>query len=289
MAYDPDHKQQIFMRMLLNRYHPTGVESVLKCLPAETAKGIFNQSPSSKDPSEALLQPEDYIREMHYSWLIEPIKKFPPSLHPLLLGALAEDQKGPLAKLLRLAPAGNVSPSLRRYVCRELYFSLDTATLIPKAFISPSSLSPLLQLSKKRLVELIDYLGLYDLAEEIRGIVDTKNLKTIYQCLSAKKQQFLRICLHQREKLITPKLHLDKWEGDCQQLSKLLHMRGIFRLGKTLSGQKGDLILFLTHTLDTGRGKILAEHVGPQEIPGVTQALVLQILNAINFLEQGSA
>ena len=288
MAHDLDPKQQLFMRVLLNHYHPTGVEALLRCLPAENAQAILSQNPSLSEPAAALMRPEEYLQEMHYSWLIEPLKKLPNSLLPLYLGALENEQRGPLAKLLAVQPSAPLSAVLKKYLILKLYLTLDSSTMLPKAFISSSPLSKLLTLSKKNLVELIDYLGIYDLAEETRNIVDTKNLKTIYGCLSARKQQFLRSCLHQKEKLITPKLHLEKWDGNCQELTKLLHMRGLYRLGKALSGQKSDLIFSITRTLDTGRGKILSQHIGPQEVPGVTQVLGLQVQSTIDFLQQGA-
>ena len=126
---------------------------------------------------------------------------------------------------------------------------------------------------------------MYDLAEGIRHIVDRKKLKAIYLCLSHREQAFLRICLHKKEKLAAPKLDIDKWDGSREMLHRVLHRRGMLRLGKALSGQERHFVWHLVHLLDTGRGNIILQYYAEQPVAGVTPLLIQQVVSVINFIK----
>ena len=144
----------------------------------------------------------------------------------------------------------------------------------------------LVNLQKREIVDLIDFLGLYDLAEEVRRIVDTKRLQQIYETLTQKKHDFMRKCMQTREKLVTSKMNLDHWDGNHDKLNKILHHRGMVRLGYALSGAHPDLIWYVTHTLDTGRGQKLMEFINEKSVSGVTDSVTKQVLNVIQFFKE---
>lgn len=287
MTQNFDSLQRTFFRVLLNRYHGKNFSEALKLLPTEKAQEILHETTSASDPSKALYDASEVLQQVHYSWLAPLLKSKPALFQPFYLSTLSEEQKKGLTKFLDL-PKGleNSSHPLKKYLSHLLYVEFGLNQLLPIGFLPSSPFLRLLSLKKSTLVELIDFLGLYDLSEEIRNIVDTKNLKNIYSCLTAKKQQFLRICLHQKERITLPKLNLEKWDGNCSELAKMLHKRGIIRLGKALSGQNPDLISYLTYILDVGRGTLLKKEIEKQEIPTVSQALTTQVFNVLNFLEK---
>ena len=68
-------------------------------------------------------------------------------------------------------------------------------------------------------------------------MLNTAKLKNIYLCLTPKELQFLRMCLHQKEKLVIPQMGLEQWNGEQKELHKLIHQKGLFRLGKALCGE----------------------------------------------------
>lgn len=289
-AQPSDQNKQAFLYALFNRFHGLSFNDALKSLPKEKAYEILQEKNSCDDPSKAFSDPLNVLAAIHYSWLAPLIKSKHLEYQKTLVASLANDQKTALSKYLNL-PLDEENPSypLKKYIAYQTFIELGLPKLRPLAFLPSSPFNKLLHLSKAEMVELIDLLGLYDLAEEIRNIVDTKNLKNIYSCLTGKKQQFLRICLHQKEKVSFPKLQLEKWDGNCSELHKLLHKRGIIRLGKALSGQNENFIWYLIHFLDIGRGTLLEKEIEKQEIPTVSQALSQQVLNVFNFLEKGAS
>lgn len=285
MAEELNAKQQIYLRVLLDHYHEGNQEALLRSLPPAQAKEIAVLKIVDGDPSAIFLNPSKALESVHYSWISEEIAKKPKPLHPFFIASLSTTIQRDLKKLLGESAAKPLAPILSTYFCHQLFLGLGMDELLPKSFLPETPLFPLINLSKSKLVDIIDYFGLYDLSEEIRTIVNTKNLKNIYACLTPKKHQFLRNCMHLKDRLVAPKLNLDKWDGNCQELQKILHRRGLNRFGKALSGQHPHLIWYLTHTLDVGRGKILASQVSPEEVPGITPVLNVQLLNLLDFLE----
>ena len=282
-------KGWLFLKVLLNRFHEGSPDVTLKALPQEDQSQAAGITTQISEISPAFESPSYLLKNIHYTWLLPVFQKIPAGLHALILTSLPEPHMSKLGKFLKMSPLKNplVEP-IKQFFINIFYDKFKDPEVLPVSFLPDSPLKILTEISKDDLVELIDFLGIYDLTEEIRHIIDKKSLKTLYLCLTPKKQQFLRICLHQKEKLITPKLELDNWKGDRQTLENVLHRRGLYRLGKALSGQHPHLFWHIIHKLDTGRGAILSKYFSQEEIPGVTPALTQQVLNILNFLKKKS-
>lgn len=282
-------KSSTLFKVLLNRFHPGIGETFLHNLPSEEAKEIIKQNVSSEDPSGMLSWERDIIAKTHYSWLASIVRQLPKELHAPMAGSLPEPQCSKLKTYLKIKTSDSPSPIFKNFLIHQLFQKWNPIDLLPHQYLPQTPLSFLLDLSKEQLVELIDFLALHDLAEAIRHIVDKKNLKTIYQCLSPKKQQYLRACLHLKEKIAAPKLEIEKWDGNQEKLNSLLHRRGMFRLGKATCGQTPQFIWHLTHILDVGRGTVILNYYHEEPIPKVTPYLVQQLQFVNNFLKQKSA
>lgn len=283
-------KNAILFKVLINRFHPGSGDSFLQKLPQDEAQEILNQSISIDDPSYFITWETDLISNIHYSWLVPIIQQLNPSLRSPTIAALPESQSSKLKSVLKLKSIPkHLSVPVKEFLVHQLFRKwAPPQDLIPRQYLPKSSLSTLLDCSKSQIVDLIDMLAMYDLAETIRHIVDKKNLKWIYQHLPQKHQQFLRVCLHQKEKIVTPKLEINSWNDDPKKLESMLHVRGILRLGKALCGQHPQFIWHLTHILDTGRGAAIAKHYQEQVVPNITPHLVQQLQLAINFLKKKS-
>lgn len=281
-------KSLIMLKVLMNRYHPGGGEAALRSISREEIKQIISQNVHSQDASLILKWHQDQILMTHYSWLVPVIQKLPKGLQLPTVSSLSEVQAAILLKTLHLGDTPKrIADPMKKFLLENLYQRWEQKEAIPLEYLPPTPLIALGQLSKAELVELIDFLALYDVAETVRHIVDKKNLQLIYQGLSPKKQQFLRICLHQKEKVALPKLNLDKWDKSPKSLENALHRRGLFRLGRALSGQDSRFLWVITHKLDTGRGNILMKYVAKDDLHGgIISSLVLQVQSVINFLKK---
>lgn len=282
-----DNKVCMMIRVLLQRFARSEREAVLKNLPQPTIQSILNQEIHSDNVALLLAQPQELIGKVHYSWLHEAFMKIPQALAPFVLTALPKTHADGLSRLSgqAISPVRLAEP-VTRFLVNTLYENFEKREILPLEYLPPSPQSNLLNLSKVELSQLFSFLGLYDLADAIRHIVDKKKLTTIYACLGAEQQRFLRNCLHQKEKLVISKLNLDQWDGDKSKLDIMLHKRGIMRFGKAISGEHPDFVWHIVHTLDSGRGKNLLSFYESKRIPGVTDALSLQLNSVINFLNK---
>jgi hypothetical protein len=275
-----DKRSWMMLRVLINRYNPKAGNALLKFLPQDALQVVTALDIRSTDLSPILQQPQKSLSRIHYSWIQPLLEKFPDRLQPVVISALTNEQMTGLKVSTRLA----LSDFVKNFILTQLYGLLKIDEHFPIEYLPETELSPLAQWTKQQLMNLMDFLGLYDLASEVRHIVNRNYLKNIYTCLTPKQFYYLKVCLHQKEQLISPKLGIDPTKQDCPKLKQIIHRRGLLRLGKALCGQHPDLVWHMAHVLDMGRGNLLLKEYQP-EASKVTPILKQQVLNLINFLK----
>ena len=271
------------LRVLINRYNPKAGNALLKFLPAEKAAMVMNQDIDSADFTPLLQQPQKSVARMHYSWIQPILESFPEPLQSAVLATLTAEQ---IAGLKKTSPIP-ISDVAKAFIIDQLSQHLNIKEHVPIEYLPKTEFSSLAHLTKRQLVNFLDFLGLYDLASEVRHIVNRNYLKNIYTCLTPKQFYYLKVCLNQKEQIVSPKLGIDPAKLDCQKLKQIIHRRGLVRFGKALCGQHPDLIWHIAHILDMGRGNILLKEYQPKEVPKVTKILKQQVVNLMNFLKDG--
>ena len=279
-------KSWMMLRLLMNRFHKGKDKALLEGMNQGDQQMVLSQGITSSDLTPAFLGQRKKLGMIHYSWIAPNISNLPKQKIPLVLSLLPEATAAKLREFLKLnIPLVKIPTPFQDFLFNRVKGLLKLEEVTPLEYLPENSLMPLTKLKKAELIDLIDFLGVYDLAEEVKRIVDRNKLKMIYETLTPKKHDFLRQCLHLREKLVTPKLNLEQWDGDHEKLNKVLYQRGIIRLGYALSGQSSDFIWHITHTLDVGRGSHLLKHCNKEEIPSVTASVILQVLNVIKYFK----
>lgn len=282
-------RSSTYLRLLLNRYHKGPQEAVLTPLPEEKAKKVSELTINTEDCETILAAPLENLRRIHYSWMLDTLEKLPQSSIVYMLGLVPPEKAEKIQAALKIKskpPA--LSPLMKKFILQRLANDFPFKDTPPFSHIPESELSFLAHLQKQELVQLIDFLGLYDLSEEIHNIVDKRVLEKIYNALTPKKKSYVKKCLQSKEKLVTNRLNLEYWDGDQAKLLKLIHHRGMVRLGYALCNQDQNLIWHITRTLDSGRGKKLLRYINDKEIPGVTKTLREQVLDVMAFFKKGS-
>jgi hypothetical protein len=278
-------KGWIMLRVLLNRYHPNFPPSLLQALPQQEIDAVNKLEITSKNPAEAILSPAEELKKIHYSWLTSYLEKIPMQILEPTIHSLSPEQAAKFSVQFEIPPlAKPIAQPIKTYLLLKLFNAVKPPEILPVEFLPQTHLSCLARLSKNQLIELIDYLGIYDLTEEVRHIIEKEKLKKLNVCLDQKQKTFLRICLHQREKVAAPPVNLKQWDGSQATLRKLVHVRGLLRLGKACCGQHPDLMWHISHHLDIGRGKEVIKNFSSAPIPGVTAALIQQVLSVMDFL-----
>lgn len=280
-----DPKKSLYLKLLLNRSQKGSQDPTLKFLPAKSREDALKHSTLETKLDLAVIFPPDYLNKIHYSWLKKVLEELPKEEAPYYLSALDKKKRD---EILRIFPVEkDIQESkgfVKGFIQRKWIEKLVPADFIPLPFLPKSDLDSLYSLSKNELIELIAYVGLYDLAHEMKKVVDTKVLKNIYGNLNPLKLEYLKSLLQQKEKISTPKFDLKDWSGDIKDLENRLHKRGLRRLHLALAKEHPSKKWLISRTLDTGRGLILIEPIHEEINPHIIATLTGQVLDTLKFL-----
>jgi hypothetical protein len=279
------------LKVLMNKYHRDASGSaLLNTLPMEIAKQVAEETTRSDAAAEAFVPFEEIIGTVHYSWFLEPLKEMPKPTRAILMNSLPSGHAEPLAEIFNTpsTPTTDLSPAVRSFLLSHLYEKIEgIGEVIPEAYLAPEPLQPLLALNRPMLLELFDLLGLYDLAVNVKKIVNKEKLEQINSCLSPLRRKFLNLLVSHPARLQISELDLTSWKGDGNKLNKILHRRGIIRVAKALSGSSQDFLWHVVHRLDTGRGDIIKRYYSEEAMP-ISSVLTEQVLYIINVLTRKS-
>ncbi|MDB6081895.1 MAG: hypothetical protein JWO53_1167 [Chlamydiia bacterium] len=280
----------LFFKLLLNKYHPSKQDSLIKLLPEERQKELESYaSVAANNPLSLLPSSGNWIEYIHYSWLETPLSTVPQNLKSCIIAALPHEQKEKISQRAEVTPPSeeqmHYAESVKNFLLNYLYKAWDDKNVLPRDLLPDCPLSPLLTCTKTEIVDIIDLLAMHDLAEEIRHIVDKKLIQAIVVNLTLLQQKYLKICLHQKSKIPIPPLNIREAHKDKKAFIIALHRRGLKRLSIAISGLPADFLWHITHTVDTGRGKILMSQYQPTEIATTTAVTQLQVLQIIQFIK----
>jgi len=277
---------EMVLKAFLCRCSPEKKEHLESFLPAST-KQRLEKMPSF--PKEKEMGKGISLEQIHWSWFIPTLKTYSAREQKLFLSALSPQVRENLSQELGFnsPPKEELKNLGASFLKQTLLTSLigHRSRIVPPDYLPVSPLKPLLRLTKKKLIRLIDFLSLYDLAAELRQIVETKILKKIYSLLSEQQKKFLKIAMTHKEPYPLPRLKLDKWDGTEDSLHLLLHKRGLARLGAALSTQDPDLVWYICHQLDIGRGNALLKLCAKEAALDVSDGIIRQIEELLNNKE----
>lgn len=280
-------KGWMFFNVLMNRYHSNDAAAFIEQLPQEAADALAKHPSEISEPAAALCFAPQALAPIHFSWFISALQQYTVALRPFVVACLPKPQQQHLCRQLQITlPKKKQALTTQRYLLNDLAKRMQVTEALPLTFIPESTLTPLASLSKDQLVQLIDYLGLRDLAETLRPVVDNRLLQAVHRCLKPAELQLLRAYLHQRDKLKVAKLDFSKWDGQRDSLRLMYHQRGLARFAKALAGESPDLRWHIYRHLDRRRAELLEKLGNVQDPPLLTQTLRLQVVAILEFLQR---
>ncbi len=283
-----ERKGWMILRVLLNRYYGGLSEEVAAMVP-ESYRATLKQSDlSATDAASLLVQPSFRLKNIHYSWFIPAIQALPKPLRKPTIGALEHSQAIGICRMLRCGmPETSPSSPIGEFLLHTLYHRVDPEERLPASYLEDTPLKSLAVYSKATLTKLIDLLGIRDLVQEVRLIVNKHHQEALMNCLTEEERQFFEFYMYkQREKLKVPRLNLTGWNGEPRKVRQQIQIRGLMRFGKALSGQNPDFLWYIYHTLDTGRAAIIKQYCANTPIEGLTAELQRQVIGLINYFNK---
>ena len=273
---------------MLEGVDPSRRNQLEKFLSAEAQTTLADTPLTTANPFEQKLSLEERLSHVHYTWFLPFLDPFSTHDKAYLIAALDEHSIKQLSQFYKIEDHDIIlSPFAKKFVLNTLFQNLTSnqTAFIPSEYLPDNALNALLNMPKSDLVALIDYLGLYDLSKEIKRIVQASQIKTIQETLSKTQIQFLREIAKHKDALTFTPLGLDKWDGDLDNLKKVLHHRGLNRLAKALFGSHPSLLWHITHRLDTGRAKVLKKLCRDIRNEKAKETLVHQVMHLTTFLK----
>ncbi len=275
---------QWVLKAILNRC-PENRRAALEHYLPEAERIQLQAMPFFKVEMKAEAEEPQILDKIHWSWFLPCLKSYAPQEQRLFLTVLPESFRKNLSHEIGLPPlpAKELGSLAKRFFTQTLldHIASPIQHILPIDFLPPSPLTPLLHLTKKKLIHLVDFLSLFDLAAELRQIVETKILKKIYSFLSEKEREFLKQTAASNLPFPSTRLKFEGWDGTGESFRTLLHKRGLARLGAALSAQLPDFCWYICHRLDIGRGTVLSKLCLSEVSRETSEAIVRQIEAAL--------
>lgn len=252
-------KSWMTVNALLNQYHAGAATEVFRYLPETEAKAAEDNTVTCRGLTDFISSPSTFVQRVHYSWLLHLIKDLDGYMQNLCISALPKQAGKRLRKLCGIKQEALPLPErLKAFVRRQLYRRLvEVPDLVPPAFIAESKMTVLLSLDKEQLLNIIDYLGIYDMVPQLRNNIDQRMVTRAYNALSPQKRDFLDQLLKRKKSAAAARSDLREVAQQPEQLMRWLHKGGVLKLARALHGEHGSLIWHLCHILDTGRAQLI--------------------------------
>ncbi len=276
-----------FFWALINHFHQGSSDALMKMLPRSLAENLLEEPSDQREIAPFLSITPEHFLLIHPSWLVDYLKKIEMPLKSALIASITEALHEPLAQEFHLETESlpRLGEKVQRTLRETFWSQIKPLHILPLEMLPESIFAPVLLWEPHYLIELIDTLGLYDLAVTLRYVVDKKRLQWVYSALSTQQQQMLRQLQKRREQLKVPSIDLSKWEGDRSWLIQQLHKRGLLRLGRALYQQPEDLLWYFSHRFDKARAQVILNYARQPSPQAVHEVLVKQVMEQIQSIQ----
>ncbi|MCF7806646.1 MAG: hypothetical protein K9M07_04005 [Simkaniaceae bacterium] len=226
-----------------------------------------------------------FLSKIHPSWIKPFFDQLSSNDRELFLSAFVK-RKEELAKAfqLEIKPIA-LSPIAQSFILKHLYHTFFVKEgLLPFPFISKDPFFRLLTLSYDELIDLIDLLGMSDMAIELSEVIQGKQVRAILETFNERKITFLKQIRTSEETVSFGKMHLSSWDQNQEKLKKIIHQRGLNRLAKALCGASEHFLGYLAYMLSKDEAKMFKSFYTKKKNPKVLEVLNKELNRALDFL-----
>ena len=235
----------------------------------------------------SFLRPFEWIELIHFSWYLYVLEEVPFDIQNLFLSLLSKNKIKSMQKYVpQISPTPIPSLFMRIFVANYLKKKMQPSGIKEIDFLPRYALNVLLKLSKFELEQLANFLGVYDLAADLKQIVDTSLLKKVYDVLDRTQMKLLQYFSRQPIRVGLPKMGLQSWDGTQKQLGSLLHQRGLHRIGMAISDADPSFKWHLLHHLDIGRARIIQKVTDQKYDPSQISYFQSQLLHLLKWYKR---
>lgn len=262
-------KRAAVLLSLVERFHSEESQALINHLSnrEQAAMREMRVGPLQTEPLRASSQVA--ISAYHPSWIQQALTKEPLERRPLYQSAID----------------GKLAAAPTAFLLGNLLNLLGAPSVVPLACLTDSPLQSLIHLDGRVLVRLIGYLGMIDLADEIKKTIESRLLREVDALLTDGQRKFLQRWTQVSDPVPGPRHGLSAWIADFQKESQ---QSGLIRLGRALSHHDRSFVWHLAHRLDSGRGRWIMRHAQEAIAPKLAEKLTGQVEATIEFLQLGA-
>jgi len=275
-------------KAFIEQQSPQEQKRLLEFLPQKERKQLQSLRFAQPGWEDKPVRIEDALDIIHPSWIL-------PLLHPTLtmqevgfiLASLAPHQASVLKSQLHyMRPLPSLTPLGKSYLRNDLLQKVPGAEdLVPINALPESTLNVLTNQSFMSLLKLIFSLGLKDLSQYLKLVIDKNKRKGIEAALSPEEWQALENLSMKKDPVAGGKEIFDAWTGEPEKLRLLIEQRGINRLAKALFGEHVALLWYVMHILDTARANFLHKLCSESPSKATHDFLKTQIIETLQTLK----
>lgn len=224
------------------------------------------------------------LQTIHPSWFYELFDHSTQQDAQLFLSVLSQDQQEALKEHFNIKQVPHIPHKAQDFFATKLslYLTKNKPILSP-LFLPEHPLLPLLEFTSNKLHHYIKILGFFDLAIELKTIVQSSLVREISQLFSQDEIKLIHIFSKRKDLIKFTSIKLNHYKGNINQLFEVLFQRGLNRLAKGLYHAPQSFIWHIEHRLEKKHAKAI--EVFKQEIKDqkISELLLKQLVEAIEL------
>lgn len=272
-----------FLKALIERFSHPGLAAVLENMPDDLASK-FKGLPDSggRTPESFFLQPKRLLEGMHPSWCDELVLLCPTAIQPLMRTIVLDafQKKGKTG-------GGTLTEPLRQFLLEILVAKWPERSVLEMAGEEGASFPWLASCDEQAIFSLAQLLGVNDVVDVVRRIVEKKTLQKILFALTPMQQRYLRSLLHRSPRSATLNKELAALlQDDPKMGAKILLKQGLEKLAVAMKDEPGLLVFHVMHHIDREQAFFLKEVMEKKVAPGMHMEMKKNLSHAYQFLQK---
>ncbi len=274
-------------KALIEQQSPPQRKKLLDFLP-DSQKAAIQKAPEQK-VLFCSLSPDEVLDTIHPSWLLHILQPYTENERGFFLATLAPPLSSQLKKLMAIKKnLPTLTPFGKNFLRREMFelIKKERGEALPKNALPDSKFNILISWDAARISLLSFWLGLYDLAEELRYVIDKQVWQRIEAALSPAEWQAVKNFQTKKERLAFGRIALKDALESPAKLRLTTEQYGMNRLAKALYGEHSSLLWHLMLHMDQKRADFLAKLCTPLAKPELKESLVNQVFGLIPLIAE---
>lgn len=246
------------LHRLLTHFHPNDFEEYFKFY-EEPERVQLAKIKLQTEPLELSLDNSSAIfNRIHYSWFIASLEKWPQALVDQSYSIFSSEQVKGLTKMGCFKKPNKTKDAFStQFYKGQLLKEVGYTTLPPLSILPYTESRRFLTCSKKQLVKFVIHLGLLELANISKKIVDKKVLSQIEKMLSASQKKIYALAKKSMEPKTSSVRDFAQHLKNKKSFSHFIEKRGLERFARGIVLDHPYFVWHIGHILDKGRGQEL--------------------------------